>query len=33
MLDTVQNWHELASLKEDKDVWTWPPDMPDRLVN
>jgi len=31
MLDTVQNWHERAEAG-NPDVWTWPPEMPDRII-
>jgi hypothetical protein len=32
MLDTVQNWHDRAA-RGDPDIWTWPPEMPDRIVS
>jgi hypothetical protein len=32
MLDTVQNWHARARAG-DSDIWTWPPGMPDPIIN
>ena len=34
MLDAAQNWHARSDpKKEDPDIWTWPPELPDLIVS